>query len=102
MSMPAEQLPAEMTLAELLHGYVDAPDLGVAGISSDSRSLQEGDLFLACQGLTSHGIDYIDDAIAPVSSPLPRIRSTAAIAGAAIRRADVADRKSAQTSWQHR
>jgi len=64
MSVPAEQLPAEMTLAELLHGYVDAPDLVVAGISSDSRSLQEGDLFLACQGLTSHGIDYIDDAIA--------------------------------------
>ncbi|MGI9221216.1 MAG: UDP-N-acetylmuramoyl-L-alanyl-D-glutamate--2,6-diaminopimelate ligase [Woeseiaceae bacterium] len=64
MSVPAEQLPAEMTLAELLHGYVEAPELTVAGISSDSRNLQDGDLFLACQGLTSHGIDYIDDAIA--------------------------------------
>jgi UDP-N-acetylmuramoyl-L-alanyl-D-glutamate--2,6-diaminopimelate ligase len=63
MSVPAEQVPMNMTLAELLHGYVDAPDIAVHGICSDSRKLQEGDLFLACQGMTSHGIDYIDDAI---------------------------------------
>ena len=49
-----------MTLAKLLHGYVDAPEIPVHGIASDSRSLQEGDLFLACEGLTNHGIDFID------------------------------------------
>ena len=64
MSVPAEQLHSDMTLAELLHGYVDAPDTVVRGISSDSRNLQDGDLFLACQGLTNHGVDFIDDAIA--------------------------------------
>ncbi len=63
MSMPAEQIQQGLTLAELLQGYVDAPDLPVRGICSDSRSLVEGDLFLACEGLNNHGIDFIDDAI---------------------------------------
>ncbi len=64
MSMPAEHVNQAMTLAELMQGYADAPDIPVYGIASDSRQLQEGDLFLACQGIASHGIDYVDDAIA--------------------------------------
>ena len=64
MSVPAQQMQPAMTLAELLEGFVDAPDVPVNGISSDSRGLQPGNLFLACQGLTNHGIDFIDDAIA--------------------------------------
>jgi len=63
MSMPAEQIQQRLTLADLLQGYVEAPDVPVHGISSDSRSLAEGDLFLACEGLSNHGIDFIDDAI---------------------------------------
>lgn len=63
MSMPAEQIQQGLTLADLLQGYVAAPDVPVHGISSDSRSLVEGDLFLACEGLRNHGIDFIDDAI---------------------------------------
>ncbi len=63
MSMPAEQIQQNMMLSELLQGYVAAPDLPVHGISSDSRRLAAGDLFLACEGLSSHGIDFIDDAI---------------------------------------
>jgi len=63
MSVPAEQIQQAMTLAELLEGYVDAPDIAVHGISSDSRTLQEGDLFLACQGLSNHGMDFVDDAV---------------------------------------
>ena len=63
MSMPAEQIQQGSTLSELLQGYVDAPELPVRGICSDSRSLVEGDLFLACEGLSNHGIDFIDDAI---------------------------------------
>jgi UDP-N-acetylmuramoyl-L-alanyl-D-glutamate--2,6-diaminopimelate ligase len=63
MSVPAEQIQQPMTLAELLEGYVDAPEIAVHGISSDSRTLQDGDLFLACQGLSNHGLDFVDDAI---------------------------------------
>ena len=63
MSMPAEQMQPDLTLSDLLRGYVDAPDLGVRGISSDSRTLVEGDLFLACEGINNHGIDFVDDAI---------------------------------------
>lgn len=63
MSMPAEQMQRAMTLANLLEGYVAAPDIAVYGLSSDSRTLAEGDLFLACQGLSHHGMDFIDDAI---------------------------------------
>ncbi|MDJ0795052.1 MAG: UDP-N-acetylmuramoyl-L-alanyl-D-glutamate--2,6-diaminopimelate ligase [Woeseiaceae bacterium] len=66
MSMPAEHLTATMTLADLLQGIVDAPTgvpaIPVHGISSDSRRLEEGDVFLAVQGLTSHGLDFLAEA----------------------------------------
>ncbi len=64
MSMPAEQLITKPTVAVLLQGYVDAPALPVAGIASDSRRVATGFLFLATQGMASHGLDYIDDALA--------------------------------------
>jgi UDP-N-acetylmuramoyl-L-alanyl-D-glutamate--2,6-diaminopimelate ligase len=63
MSMPAEQLTSAPTLADLLHGFVDAPAIPVAGIASDSRLLAEGYLFLACQGIASHGVDYLEEAL---------------------------------------
>jgi UDP-N-acetylmuramoyl-L-alanyl-D-glutamate--2,6-diaminopimelate ligase len=52
-----------MTLSELLQGYAHAPAVPVAGIASDSRLLRPGDLFLACGGLSGHGLDYLDHAI---------------------------------------
>lgn len=63
MSMPAEHLPTAMTLNELLQGYAQAPAVPVAGIASDSRLLRSGDLFLACGGLSGHGLDYLDHAL---------------------------------------
>lgn len=63
MSMPAEQLTTQPTLAALLSGLADAPACRVLGIASDSRTLAEGFLFLACAGSGSHGLDYLDDAI---------------------------------------
>jgi UDP-N-acetylmuramoyl-L-alanyl-D-glutamate--2,6-diaminopimelate ligase len=63
MSMPAERLNRPITLAELLQGFADAPALPISGIASDSRQLRRGFLFLACQGISSHGADYIDQAI---------------------------------------
>ena len=62
MSMPAEHITSSPTLAELLQGYADAPPVPVRGIASDSRLLREGYLFLACQGINSHGLDYLADA----------------------------------------
>ncbi len=62
MSMPAEHLITTPTLTELLQGMVDAPATPIHGISSDSRRLASGDLFLACAGQSSHGVDYIEHA----------------------------------------
>jgi UDP-N-acetylmuramoyl-L-alanyl-D-glutamate--2,6-diaminopimelate ligase len=64
MSMPAEHLTTTRKLAELLAGFVDAPAIEISGIASDSRSLKRGDLFLACGGDNSHGLDYLGDAVA--------------------------------------
>ena len=62
MSVPAIQMNTSPTLAELLRGYADAPDIPVSGIASDSRLLESGFLFLACEGADSHGLDYLSEA----------------------------------------
>ena len=62
MSMPAEHMRPCATLAELLHGYAAAPSVPVGGIASDSRRVGKGDLFLAVQGLRSHGVDFVAQA----------------------------------------
>jgi UDP-N-acetylmuramoyl-L-alanyl-D-glutamate--2,6-diaminopimelate ligase len=63
MSMPAEHLTTKMNLAKLLQGFADAPAIEITDICSDSRALNRGDLFLACAGASSHGLDYISDAV---------------------------------------
>jgi UDP-N-acetylmuramoyl-L-alanyl-D-glutamate--2,6-diaminopimelate ligase len=62
MSMPAEHMTQVPTLADLLRGYVDAPRIPVHGIASDSRLLHPGFLFLAVQGMNSHGLDFLEQA----------------------------------------
>ena len=62
MSVPAMKLNSGPTLAKLLHDYAVAPEIPVAGIASDSRKLGPGFLFLACEGATSHGLDYLRQA----------------------------------------
>ncbi|MDH3433179.1 MAG: UDP-N-acetylmuramoyl-L-alanyl-D-glutamate--2,6-diaminopimelate ligase [Gammaproteobacteria bacterium] len=63
MSMPAEHLSTTKRLSDLLRGFADAPACDIHGISSDSRTLQSGDLFLACAGASHHGLDYLSDAV---------------------------------------
>ena len=63
MSMPAETLNTSITLNHLLQGFVDAPAIEIRGISSDSRQLSEGDLFLACKGAVHHGLEFADAAV---------------------------------------
>ena len=62
MSMPAIQMNSTRTLAELLRGYAEAPEIPVCGIASDSRALERGFLFLACEGASSHGLEYLREA----------------------------------------
>ena len=62
MSMPAEHMNSMLTLGDLLQGYADAPAIPVQGIASDSRCVREGFLFLAVQGMGSHGLDYAEQA----------------------------------------
>jgi UDP-N-acetylmuramoyl-L-alanyl-D-glutamate--2,6-diaminopimelate ligase len=62
--MPAEILRPNVTLDQLLQGIAKAPEIPLTGISSDSRSLNEGNVFIACQGRTSHGLEFLDQAIA--------------------------------------
>jgi UDP-N-acetylmuramoyl-L-alanyl-D-glutamate--2,6-diaminopimelate ligase len=62
MSMPAEHVTSMPTLTDLLDGFAEAPALPVHGIASDSRRLEAGDLFLAVQGLASHGLDFVAQA----------------------------------------
>ncbi len=47
-----------------LLGQPSAPDVVVSGLAMDSRRLNAGDAFLACRGLTGHGLDHIEDALA--------------------------------------
>jgi UDP-N-acetylmuramoyl-L-alanyl-D-glutamate--2,6-diaminopimelate ligase len=62
MSVPAIQMNLAPTLSELLRGLADAPEIPVSGIASDSRRLKSGFLFLACEGISSHGLDYLSEA----------------------------------------
>ena len=63
MSMPAHKVKPMATLKELFSGIADAPDICVGGIASDTRQLGAGYLFLACGGISSHGLDYARDAV---------------------------------------
>ena len=64
MSMPAGQLHTMPTLADLLRGYASAPAIPIEGIASDSRQLGEGYLFLAVAGMSNHGLDFLEAAVA--------------------------------------
>jgi len=39
-------------------------DIDVRGLSADSRTVQSGDLFLACHGLQVHGLAHLEQAVA--------------------------------------
>ena len=61
--MPAERMHPTPSLRELLQGLANAPAIPLTGIASDSRKLEAGQLFLACQGIAGHGVDFIGDAV---------------------------------------
>jgi UDP-N-acetylmuramoyl-L-alanyl-D-glutamate--2,6-diaminopimelate ligase len=56
-----------ISMIQLLNGIDvigDVPGIGVTGLSMDSRQVKPGDLFIACAGYQSHGLEYLDNAIA--------------------------------------
>lgn len=67
MSEPATSFATMRTLKQLLAdmtGNRPVPAVAIGGISSDSRKLVPADVFLACQGLTHHGLEFLDQAVA--------------------------------------
>jgi UDP-N-acetylmuramoyl-L-alanyl-D-glutamate--2,6-diaminopimelate ligase len=51
-----------MTLSQLADGLFSLTgeyDPSITGMTADSRNLQKGDAFIAVQGLTAHGLDYL-------------------------------------------
>jgi UDP-N-acetylmuramoyl-L-alanyl-D-glutamate--2,6-diaminopimelate ligase len=52
------------SLRTLLAGFVDAPDVTVHGLSLDSRGLRPGELFVALQGGSRHGLEFAPSAVA--------------------------------------
>jgi UDP-N-acetylmuramoyl-L-alanyl-D-glutamate--2,6-diaminopimelate ligase len=109
MNMPAAHMNPLPTLAELLQGYADAPAIGVHGIASDSRRIGNGFVFFAVEGIGSHGLDYVDQAIAAGASAVVWDASTGsepsgievpaiAVDGLAARLGEIADRYYEQPS----
>ena len=63
--MAAMQQSGGKALSELLAGMAsDLPEVQVTDITSDSRLVKPGALFLACQGVNGHGLEYVDAALA--------------------------------------
>ncbi|HSD73307.1 MAG TPA: UDP-N-acetylmuramoyl-L-alanyl-D-glutamate--2,6-diaminopimelate ligase [Steroidobacteraceae bacterium] len=54
-----------VSLAELLSGIAAVqPDVLVTDITLDSRAVSAGGVFLACRGISSHGLRYLEPALA--------------------------------------
>ena len=80
MNMTAETLVPDRDLRDLLRGFARAPGVRVSGISSDSRQVQKGDLFLATAGARSHGLDYVNDVVRAGAAAIAFDTSTASTA----------------------
>ena len=77
MSMPAEHMTTDLTLDALFDGIAGTPAIPVTGIAIDSRKVQPGDVFLAVQGATHHGLEFLDDVIAKAAAAVVYDASTA-------------------------
>jgi UDP-N-acetylmuramoyl-L-alanyl-D-glutamate--2,6-diaminopimelate ligase len=68
MMMPEAQVTPGFCLAALLKGLAEASPLAdevaVTGLSQDAQSVAPGDLFLAVRGRRTHGLRYVDQALA--------------------------------------
>jgi len=63
MSMPAEHIPSQIDLAQLLEGLAQAPAVPFSGLTDDSRRVRPGDAFVAWDGARVHGLRFAEQAI---------------------------------------
>lgn len=63
MSRPARSLHALLSQLPLDVAVGDGGDMEVTGIAIDSRQIIPGSVFLACAGLSAHGLDYAEQAV---------------------------------------
>src|SRR5579862_2042768 len=52
-----------MKLSELLEKPISSKDVLISGLTLDSRQVQTGDLFFACQGTSMDGRLFINEAL---------------------------------------
>jgi UDP-N-acetylmuramoyl-L-alanyl-D-glutamate--2,6-diaminopimelate ligase len=77
------------TLGNLLEGFdVMAPETAVTDLSQDSRTVERGGAFIACQGRTTHGLAHLAGALergaaAVLWEPAPGIAAPAVPQGVA-------------------
>ena len=64
MNVAAEHVRRSLDLAELLENIAEAPAVSLRGITDDSRRVKDGDLFVALQGSSGHGLEHAEAAIA--------------------------------------
>jgi UDP-N-acetylmuramoyl-L-alanyl-D-glutamate--2,6-diaminopimelate ligase len=63
----------EMPLSQLLEGLAEVSsmlDVNVGGLTSDTRDIQRGDLFVALSGAQSHGLQFAEKALAQGASAI--------------------------------
>ena len=53
----------KINLSELLFDITIAPPISITGISDDSRSIKKGNVFFACKGENSHGLDFLESVL---------------------------------------
>lgn len=68
MTMPAERISGTRNLGQLLDGFASAPPVEVRGLTDDSRRIRPGDVFVACQGASAHGLDFASAAVSAGAS----------------------------------
>jgi UDP-N-acetylmuramoyl-L-alanyl-D-glutamate--2,6-diaminopimelate ligase len=77
--LPLDAVARRLRDAGLLLGAQGPQDIGVSGVSQDSRQVSQGDLFLAWKGVDHDGHDYLERAVeagavaAVVEHPLPEL-----------------------------
>jgi len=63
--MSASHSASSRLLADVVGGLAQVPeDIRVSDVTSDSRAVQPGCLFLACRGRRTHGLQHVREALA--------------------------------------
>lgn len=63
MSRPAKSLRALLSQLPFDVAIDRSADIEITGVVLDSRQVIPGSVFLACAGLSSHGLDYVEHAV---------------------------------------